>query len=246
MDSYTRLLKLMDYLATNHSDIDINNLQHGEKEQRAVLSAIKTFANYDYDPNHKFFTTDIRGVMFATENIELHEITTIPELYHAIAYLNQAYEKRLQGMEKTIALPKRFYTEPKQVQDISRGNIMRFLQQNYGLHSEKELFKLKDKKQKEAIYDLYRNFTSFIPHEKTPGSIIFSMPQEPDLKLRYSDLPDFTNTNLYSHIRDMRNVKRNTQQMIRETTTERIEQIKRLSKDKLKEKDNNQEKEQEL
>lgn len=240
MDTNIRFLKLLEYLATNHSDINIDNLQYGKKEEAAVLSVIKEFANYDYDHAHKFFTRDIKGVMFATENIVLKEINTIPDLHHAIGYLNHAYEKRLQVMEQAITLPERLYAEPEKVQDISRGNIMVFLQETYGLHSEKEFLELKDQKQKEVVYDLYRNFTGFTPIKKSHGSIMFTFPEEPDLKLQYSDYPDFTNESLFSHIRDMRGVNKNTQQMVRETTTERIEQIKGLGKDKLKEKDGKQ------
>ncbi|UOY05017.1 hypothetical protein L0P88_13755 [Muricauda sp. SCSIO 64092] len=228
MKPHERFFKLLKYLAKNHPDIDLNNL-HDEAGEKATLSAIKEFAGYDYNPEKKFFiiNNEEKKLVFATENVELEEIKSAADLYHAINYLNEAYDKRIKSMEQQVDLPKRLFLEPKEVQDISRKNIMNFLQETYQINNEEELFALEEQKHKEVIYDLYRTFTGYTPR-KDFGGIMKSIPNESDVVLSHRNLPDFQNDTLFSHIRDMRKTNEDTQQRLQETTSKRLEEIKEM------------------
>ncbi|MFC5044105.1 hypothetical protein ACFSTE_09340 [Aquimarina hainanensis] len=248
MESFKDFLKFIKHLRTHYSDINLNNLQESKNGQETVLSIIKEFANYDYDHDNKFFVTDIDGILFATETVELEKINRLPDLYSAIQYLNDAYQKRKENKSQanTLQLPDKLFSKPKETLDISRVNIMSFLLETYKLNSEKELWECKEEKQREIIYDIYRNFTGFMPLKEDAKGIFFTFPQEQDMRLRYSQYPNFQHKDLFSHIRDIRSVKRNTEQLIRETTVDRITQIKKLTKDQAKKRGYEQDETQEL
>ncbi|MFD2565900.1 hypothetical protein [Pseudotenacibaculum haliotis] len=216
---------------------ELFNTYNREEIEKVVLSAIKEFAEFDYDKSSKYFTRDMEGIMFATEVVELEKINSLHELHDAIDYLLRGYHKRLNLIKqsKEFSLPDKLYKAPKEVQNISRKLVLNFLKESHQIEGEKELFELGEAKHREAIYDMYRTFTGCIPREDSPGNIYFSFLEDPNLKLSYGGLPDFDNNkDLFSHIRDMRKIKEKTHQMLQETTPQRMAEIKRLAKDKQK------------
>lgn len=242
MERQEHFFKLITYLLENHPYlIDIDDLHDGAKGEQAVLSAIKEFSGFDYDQNKKLFIKNGKDLCFATELIKLEKIKSIPDLFQSIEYLNGAYLKRLQTMQQAIDIPEWLFTEPEKIQDISRESIMGLLCETYGLKNEKELFVLEEQKQKEIIYDIYRTFTGYVPLRESPGSIAVSMADNPDMKLRYNDFPNFQHNNLLGHIRDMRTVRKNTEQTLKETTPQRIKEIKKLTKEQAKKREQDQE-----
>tara|TARA_R110002124_G_scaffold17532_3_gene73492 strand:- start:375533 stop:376273 length:741 start_codon:yes stop_codon:yes gene_type:complete len=231
MEKLERLYKIVKFIQKNYPDVNPEDLHNKEQSEEAILSTIKEFSGYRYDSDRKFFIKEVGDLMFATEVIELKDIDSLPALCAAIDYLNEAYIKRSKAMEqaKEISLPDKLYVPPKVVWEISRTNIEAFLRKSYGLESEKELFELEQKKQREVIFDLFRVFTGYTPSKHSVGRITFTIPEHPDFKLHYSDLPDFDgNTNLFSHIRDMRRVNRYTQDTLRQFTTKRMTQIQNM------------------
>lgn len=231
MEKIERLYKVVRFIQKNYPDVNPEDLNNQGQSEEVILSAIKEFSGYRYDSDRKFFIKEVGDLMFATEMIELKDIDSLPALCAAIDYLNEAYLKRSKDMErgKEISLPDTLYAPPKVVRKISRKNIESFLSKSYGLGNEKELFELDRKKHREVIFDLYRVFTGYTPSKRSVGRITFTIPENPDFKLHYSDLPDFEgNIDLFSHIRDMRRVNRYTQETLQQFTTKRMTQIQNM------------------
>ena len=239
----SKLLQIQKYLSEKYSDI--GTIAHnGQIPKEAILSAISEFAKFDYDPQHKFFIRDIKGVMFATEKIELNHIDSLSELHEAISYLNDAHDIRLHAMENAQEFPldSTLLIPPEEVRDISRNNVLSFLKDSYGIDTEEQLFALDEKEHKKIVFDIYRNFTGYVPFKESPGSIIFSVPQHADLRLRYSGLPDFKESRtLLSHLITMRSIKENTEILLENTTAERMRELEDFAKEKKKERDREQE-----
>ena len=243
MKALEKLLRLHEYLSKRYPEIGTFALDsHIPKE--AILSAISEFAKFDYDPQHKFFTRDIKGVMFATEKIELNHIDSLSELREAISYLNDAHDIRLQAMENAQEFPldSTLLTPPENVRDISKNNVLSFLKDRYGIDTEEKLYALDEKEHKKIVFDIYRNFTGYVPFKESPGSIIFSVPQHSHMKLRYSGLPDFKESRtLLSHLITMRSIRENTEILLENTTAERMRELEDFAKEKEKERDKEQE-----
>ena len=138
-------------------------------------------------------------------------------------------------------MDRELFAPHKEVRDISRSNVVTFLKDTYGIHTEKELFALEPKEHRKVVYDIYRTFTGYVPFKQIPGSIIFSAPQHADLKFRYSGLPDFKESKtLLSHLRTMRNIKKNTELMLANTTADRVRELEDFTKSKKNRRDKEQ------
>ena len=230
------ILEIAEYISHRYTE---PLTPEGELSEEVILDTIKAFSQFDYDSKHKLFTRDINGAMFGTENVELDQISSIADLYQAISYLQNAYDKRYVPKEKTqIKLDEQLYNSPTDIKDISRKEILGFLKQQYDIDSEKQLYDLEEGRHKNVVYDIYRNFTGYIPVKESPHRISFKLPEETSLGVSYNNLPNFENdTTLFAHIRTMRDIKKNAQQLLKEVTPQRLEELKNLVNNKEQEED---------
>lgn len=209
-----------------------NNTDKLQKEEMIVF-LIKKLTGFDYDAKNKVFTTHLENnSKFISEVVEPANIKSLKKLYEAVFHLMEAKAIRNQSIvEKSeIVLPEYLYKPTKKIQEISKENVLAFLKKEHGIENEKSLFELEENKHAEVIYNLFRTFTGCIAHHKSTGAILYSLPQDQDLKLSYNDLPNLDHTDLFSHLRDMRKVEKSNREMTEQITEDRIQQIKKMTK----------------
>lgn len=206
------------------------NDQNRDKIEQIILSVIKEFTTCNYDPKRKLFVKTLESKeVFTSEIIELKTIVSINDLYDTIDHLNQVYHKPHQQFQQKV--PQRLYEFPKEIQDISRDNVLTFLKESYQIQNEKEFWSLNQNKYKEIVYDMYRTFTGGILLKDNSGDVSFRLPNRENVYLTYTEFPEFSdNADLDYHIRDMIALKEHVKEMYRGAPSKRLLQLKRVTK----------------
>ncbi|QHI38046.1 hypothetical protein IMCC3317_34300 [Kordia antarctica] len=230
---YEKHKETIGFLYEKYPHLDDLKSVFEDRSQREVfaLTTIKKFTGFDYDREYKVFSKKMQNEsLFLTETTSLEDIKTPLSLLLAIDRLNQSYELRrdIHQDTKQPSFSEDIILPPKEVDDISRESVIHYLKQHHDIDDE-NLFKQETKKQKKIIYDLYRNFTAHVPMGDNMKGIAFSLPDNPEVKLRYQDEPQFEKiTSLFSLLREMRTIKKMTQKAIEHVPHQRIEALKRM------------------
>ena len=214
---------LVNYLHKQYGK-NLNGLfdeKNREQAEKVFLSAIMELSVYKDSEPLPLFTEGVRGERsFTLETMSLDHIQSLEDLYDTIVHINHMLLYVNEAFYNDELLDKRFDEFPKQVKNITRDNVLTFLNDSYQVKNFNELWKFGRDDNKKIFCDMYRAFTGCLL--KQDAGDYFLLCEYKNEALEYPVFVDFLyKPDLFKHITYMKAIKANLYQRELEDAEER-------------------------